>query len=102
MRLVDTIDGVLIAARPPVRRRFLEAYGVAAAYLHDIGMVDMTPVGRRTHPVYAAHAAFWPDVEPLVGHLLGPGPVGDRLRDVAGRAPFRRCRSRPWARRCSA
>ena len=49
----------------------------------------MTPVGRRTHPVYAAHAAFWPDVDPLVDHLLAPGPVRDRLDDVAARAPFR-------------
>ena len=89
VRLVDTIDGVLLASRPPERRRFVEAYGVAAAYLHDIGMVDMTPVGRRTHPVYAAHAAFWPDVDPLVRHLLAPGPVRDRLDDVAARAPFR-------------
>ena len=31
------------AARgPSARRQFVEAYGVAAAYLHDIGMVDMT------------------------------------------------------------
>ena len=89
VRLVDTIDGVLLASRPPERRRFVEAYGVAAAYLHDIGMVDMTPVGRRTHPVYAAHAAFWPDVDPLVRHLLAPGPVRDRLDEVAAHAPFR-------------
>ena len=89
VRLVDTIDGVLLASRPPERRRFVEAYGVAAAYLHDIGMVDMTPVGRRTHPVYAAHAAFWTDVDPLVNHLLGPGPVRNRLDEVAAREPFR-------------
>ena len=49
----------------------------------------MTPIGRRTHPVYAAHAAFWPDVDPLVEHLLAPGPVRDRLDEVAARAPFR-------------
>ena len=88
VRLVDTVDGVLLAARPPERRRFLEAYGVAAAYLHDIGMVDMSPIGRRTHPVYAAHAAYWPDVDPLVRHLVGPGPVGDRLAEVEALAPF--------------
>jgi hypothetical protein len=88
VRLVDTVDGVLLASRPPDRRRFVEAYGVAAAYLHDIGMVDMTPIGRRTHPVYAAHAAFWPDVDPLVKHLLAPGPVRDRLDEVAAHAPF--------------
>ena len=61
---------------------------MAAAYLHDIGMVDMTPVGRRTHAQFAAHAAFGPDVTPLVDHLLAPGPVRDRLDEVAARAPF--------------
>ena len=66
----------------------MEAYGVAAAYLHDVGMVDLTPVGRRTHPQFAAHAAFGPDVTPLVDRLLGPGPVRDRLDEVAARAPF--------------
>src|SRR4051812_44581175 len=88
VRLIDTIDGVLLAARPPERRAFLEAYGVAVVYLHDIGMVDMSPVGRRVHPVYAAHAAFWPDVDPLVDHLLAPGPVRRRLDAVAAVAPF--------------
>ena len=48
-------------------------YGVAAAYLHDVGMVDLTPVGRRTHAQFAAHAAFGPDVTPLVDRLLGAG-----------------------------
>ena len=83
VRLVDTVDGILLAPRPPDRRRFIETYGVAAAYLHDIGMVDMSPIGRRTHPVYAAHAAFWPEVDPLVRHLLAPGPVRERLDHVA-------------------
>ena len=88
VRLLETIDGVLLPRRPGPRRRFVEAYGVAAAYLHDVGMVDMTPVGRRTHPQFAAHAAFGPDVTPLVDRLLAPGPVRDRLDEVAARAPF--------------
>jgi hypothetical protein len=88
IRLLETIDGVLLPERPGPRRRFVEAYGVAATYLHDIGMVDLTPVGRRTHPQFAAHAAFGPDATPLVDHLLGPGAVRDRLDDVAARAPF--------------
>jgi hypothetical protein len=88
VRLMETVDGVLLAARPPARRLFMETYGVGAAYLHDIGMVDMSPVGRRTHPVYAAHAAFWPDADPLVDHLLAPGQVRDRLDEVAAAAPF--------------
>ena len=88
IRLLETIDGVLLPRRPGPRRRFVEAYGVAAAYLHDIGMVDLTPVGRRTHPHFAAHAAFGPDVTPLVDHLLGPGAVRDRLDEVTALAPF--------------
>ena len=88
VRLLETIDGVLLPRRPGPRRRFVEAYGVAAAYLHDVGMVDLTPVGRRTHPQFAAHAAFGPDVTPLVDRLLAPGPVRDRLDEVAARAPF--------------
>src|SRR4051812_15934817 len=42
VHLVDTLDGVLLSARPPDRRRFLVEYGVAAAYLHDIGMIEMS------------------------------------------------------------
>jgi hypothetical protein len=88
VRLMETVDGVLLASRPPQRGRFMAMYGVAAAYLHDVGMVDMSPVGRRIHAVYAAHAAFWPGVDPLVNHLLAPGHLRDRLDEVAAAAPF--------------
>ena len=88
VRLLDTIDGVLLPARPPARRQFVAALGVATAYLHDIGMVDMTTMGRRIHPQFAAHAAFGAGIAPLVEHLLAPGPVRARLDDVATRAPF--------------
>ena len=73
--LLDTINGVLLPERLPARQRFVETVGVAMAYLHDIGMVDMTPSGRRVHALFAAHAAFGPEVDPLVQHLLAPGPV---------------------------
>jgi hypothetical protein len=88
VRLLDTLNGVLLAARPAARQRFLTTYGVAAVYLHDIGMVDMSPVGRRIHALVAAHAAFDPEVDPLVEHLLAAGPVRARLDEVAARAPF--------------
>ncbi len=88
VRLLDTIDGVLIPGRPADRRQFLETLGVAAAYLHDIGMVDMTAMGRRMHPIFAAGAAFGADIDPLVDHLLAPGPVRERLDVVATTAPF--------------
>ena len=50
VQLLDTIDGVLLPVRPAPRRRFVEAVGVAAAYLHDIGMVDMTRAGDACTP----------------------------------------------------
>jgi hypothetical protein len=88
VRLVDTIDGVLLPARPASRRRFVETVGVALAYLHDIGMVDMSVVGRRTHPQFAAHASFGSEVDGLVDHLVGSGRVRDRLESIAAAAPF--------------
>ena len=88
VRLLDTLDGVLLPHRPPPRRRFVETYGVAVAYLHDIGMVDMTRAGRRTHPHVAAQAAFGDAVGPLVDGLLAPGPVRARLDEIAIQVPF--------------
>jgi hypothetical protein len=87
-RLLDTINGVLLPYRPAHRQHFVQALGVGLAYLHDIGMVDMTRSGRRVHALFAAHAAFGPDVTPLVEHLLATGPVGTRLAEIADRAPF--------------
>ena len=63
----------------------MEAYGVAAAYLHDIGMVDMTPVGRRTHPQFAAHAAFGPDVD---APGRPPARAGTGPRRASTRSPL--------------
>ncbi len=88
VRLLDTINGVLLPWRPANRQQFIRAFGVALAYLHDIGMVDMTRSGRRVHALFAAHAAFGPDVAPLVEHLLATGPVGTRLAEIARVAPF--------------
>jgi hypothetical protein len=88
VQLVDSIDGLLLPGRAPDRRRCVTAVAVATAYLHDIGMVDLTPGGRRVHPAYAAQAAFGPDVDPLVRHLLASGPVRDRLDRIMATAPF--------------
>ena len=49
IRLEDVMDGMLLPGRPPARRAFVTALGVATAYLHDTGMVDMTRSGRRLH-----------------------------------------------------
>jgi hypothetical protein len=52
-------------------------------------MLDQTRLGRRLHPVYAAHAAFADDLDDVVTELLGTdGPVTRRLRAVQQEAPF--------------
>ncbi len=86
--LVETVDGILLAARPPDRRALVQMWGVALTYLHDVGMVDFTRVGRRTHALYAAHVAFADEVTPLVDHLLAPGPVRRSLDAVHEVDPF--------------
>ena len=47
VRLMDVVHGVLVPRRSAGRWRFVTALGVATAYIHDIGMVDMSTEGRR-------------------------------------------------------
>jgi hypothetical protein len=87
--LAATADGLLLARRPPERQAFLVACGLLLTYLHDVGMVDQTPVGRRLHPITAAHVAFGAGVDDVVAHLLaGDGPVAGRLREVEAESSF--------------
>ena len=87
--LAESANGLLLPLRPPERQRFLVAYGVTVTYLHDIGMVDPTPEGRRVHPAFAAHTAFGPELDDVVEHLLGgPSPMVARLRHVQAVSPF--------------
>jgi hypothetical protein len=89
LSVAATVNGVLLPRRPPERWSFLIAYGLLATYLHDIGMFDQTRIGRRLHPVYAAHVAFGSDLDDVVADLLSSnGPVARRLFDVHATAPF--------------
>ena len=88
IRFVDVADGVVLPGRPGARRSFLTQLGVVTAYLHDIGMVDMSPQGRRLHAVVAQQAAFGPEVDALIAHLLAEGPIRERLELVESVAPF--------------
>jgi hypothetical protein len=86
--LAATVDGLLLAPRPADRQQFMVTCGVAMAYLHDIGMVDMTPRGRLGHAVYGAQAAHGGEVDSLVAHLLEPGPMRARLDQVNSLSAF--------------
>ena len=59
LRVLQTINGVLIPRRTEQEMElFLYGYGVALAYLHDIGMSDLSPFGRSMHPEFAAQSVF--------------------------------------------
>ena len=88
VRLTELMNGLYLPARPPDRVAVMQTVGVAMAYIHDVGMVDMTRVGRATHAIYGAHLAFTAQVDPLVDHLLSPGPVRERLDAIQVRDPF--------------
>ncbi len=59
LRVLRTINGVLIPQRSAQHMElFLYGYGVALAYLHDIGMSDLSAFGRAMHPEFAAQSIF--------------------------------------------
>ena len=59
LRVLQTINGVLIPGRAEQQMElFLYGYGVALAFLHDIGMSDLSPFGRVMHPEFAAQSVF--------------------------------------------
>jgi hypothetical protein len=59
LSVLETINGVLIPRRSADQlESFLYGYGVALAYLHDIGMRNLSPFGRKMHPEFAAQAVF--------------------------------------------
>ena len=87
-RLLDTINGVLVPRKRPGAAKFVQATWRRACLSprHRHGRHD--PVRTAVHALFAAHAAFGQDVNPLVEHLLATGPVGTRLAEIADRAPF--------------
>ena len=59
LQVLHTINGILIPRRSARQMEaFLYGYGVALAYLHDIGMSDLSPFGRAMHPEFAAQSVF--------------------------------------------
>ncbi len=85
-QVLSTINGVLIPHRAPDRLAgFMIGYGVILAYLHDIGMTDLSPYGRAIHPEYAAHAVFTGELDDVLDDLWTQdcGHVAQRLSSLA-------------------
>lgn len=87
VRVLETINGVLMAQRTPYRLAFMQGYGVMLAYLHDIGMVDFSSFGRTMHPEFALQAVFRPEFDPIVRTFWDEncGNVAWRLSNLAQR-----------------
>ena len=86
LQVLKAINGVLIDRRSPERMEtFMNGYGVIVAYLHDIGMSDLSPFGRAMHPEFAAQAVFTPALETVVDAMWEQncGQVAARISHLA-------------------
>ena len=87
--LATTANGRLLPARPPDRQTFLLAYGLLITYLHDTGMFDPTPEGRRVHALFGAQLPFSTEMDDVIDLLMdGSGPVVEALGKVDAETPF--------------
>jgi hypothetical protein len=82
LEVLDTVHGALIPARDSHRLAWMKAYGVLIAYVHDIGMIDMSPVGRSMHPEYATQAVLGSGFDNIIGRLWGEDHGGFVARVV--------------------
>jgi hypothetical protein len=85
LQVLDSINGVLIPAREPDRlNNFMKSYGLAVAYLHDIGMIDFSAIGRVMHPEFAAQAVFAPESDNFIETIWAAncGGLADYLADL--------------------
>ena len=90
LELADVVDGRLLPERPVDRREFVTALAVLIAYLHDVGMNDPTPDGRRAHAIYAAQMPFSDAMDDVLARLWeSGGPVVSRICSVGAVDPFR-------------
>lgn len=77
--LLDEHHGTLFATRDPSRFAFMKSLGVWLAYLHDVGMVDARPEGRKMHAQFAAQLVFRPEFDDIVGPVCVEGILADRV-----------------------
>jgi hypothetical protein len=90
LRVLDVVHGILVPARDPQRFHFMQAYGVLAAYVHDIGMFDFSPFGRAMHPEVAAQAVMGAEFDDLVTAIQAEncGGIAERIAGLAQRGAF--------------
>jgi hypothetical protein len=90
LRVLDVVHGVLVPSRSLERFRFMKAYGVLVACVHDIGMFDFSPFGRTMHPEYAAQAVIGSEFDELITkiHSEDCGGIIQHITALAERGAF--------------
>jgi hypothetical protein len=89
IELAGTANGLLLPERPADRREFVAGLAVLHTYIHDIGMHDVTPEGRRLHAVRAAQIPFSGEMDDVLVRLWeSGGPVVTRISSVSAAEPF--------------
>lgn len=81
--VLDTVHGVWMRRRSRERLEgFMKSYGVLLAYLHDIGMADLSPRGRAAHAAFVAQVVFTPALDAVVEAVwaANSGGIAGRLR----------------------
>lgn len=89
-RVLDMLDehhGTLFELRDAARFEFMKTLGVWLAYLHDVGMVDARPEGRKMHAQFAAQLVFRTEFDDIVGPACAQGVLADRLSGALGGDP---------------
>ena len=90
LELAAVVEGGLLPARSSDRREFVAALAVLIAYIHDVGMNELTRDGRRVHAIYAAQIPFSGAMDDVLARLWeAGGPVVARIDSVGAVAPFR-------------
>jgi hypothetical protein len=88
LQVLDLINGLLIPARDHDRlENFIKPYGSMATYLHDIGLIDFSPIGQTMHPEFAAQIIFAPENDDLIETIWSAncGGLADYLTDLRQR-----------------
>jgi hypothetical protein len=90
LELAGVANGLLLPPRPADRREFVAGLAILLAYIHDVGMNDPTPEGRRIHALHAAQIPFTGAMDDVLARLWDSGgPVVSRIRSASAVAPFR-------------
>ena len=66
LQVLEQVNGVLIPHRDETRLQFMKGYGVQLAYIHDIGLCDLSSFGRKMHAYSVAQLALSPEFDVLL------------------------------------